>query len=283
MKALTLILVFFISSFVLVPVEKETNLKKESLIDMIESAEFIPVYFVTKEAVYSHVVNKTRMEYNSSLERDVAVVTSYSSCKKITQGAPLPESYSNAYEKITSELNRVFKTDKFVVKPSSETPLTEKAAKSKSNGLSGWPSEKVQPNLKDYDFSTVTSPFFVFCSVGAIYESDHLVKSDRTTDKTIKEREEADVTVKDEIQVSLNGFANVRFLSYDAKKKKSSYADPIIFSIKATGDSFTQTECYSSITDFVKQLDPTTGAAPLVSESDGMFDEFAASKWKKQK
>lgn len=231
MKTLSLLIVLFAASFFKAPVEKSFLPASESLIDMIGRADFIPVYFVTKEVFYNNTVTKNvkntkPQEKNSLIPYSDSVLTTFSTCKEISEGAPLPESYISTYNKVVSELNRVFKTTKFVLKESSDIPLTEKKGGGLLGVFAGGVASKIMPPLKGFEFSGISAPFFVFCSIGAIYQSKDLLKDKEAGPlmlKGYKDYEKKGVKVLDQITVSLDGFLNVRFLNYDSKKKDVKY------------------------------------------------------------
>ena len=238
---------------------------------MIERAEFIPVYFVTKEVIYDHTILITAGDE----------VTTYMTCKKVDETVALPETYNTCYNAFVSELNRVFKTTKFVMNPNTDIPAS---AKQGGGGLlGGRVASAVTPPLKGFEFSGVTAPFFVLCAIGSYYQGDGLFETDVIKKIDTREYKKAGIKISKEINVRMKGFANARFLSYNTKKKKVTYAHSQNIFVESDGGSFVQNECFSSMGDLTGQLDPATGATGLTSSINGMFDSFAAKLWKKQK
>jgi hypothetical protein len=273
MKYYLLLIALIATSFSLITPKSDTELGKETLIDMIERAEFIPVYFVTKEVLYDHTITKT-----TSNE-----VKTFVTCGKVDEKVALTDDYNSSYEAVVAELNRVFKTDKFVMKPNTDIPATAKQGGGAMGMMGGAVASAVTPPLKGFEFSGVSSPFFVLCSIGGFYQGDGLFETDGIKKMDNMKYKNADVKVSKEINVSMKGFANARFLSYDPKKKKVTYADSQAIYAESDGGSFVQTQCFSAIGDLTAQLDPASGAVELTSSINGMFDGFAGKHWKKQK
>jgi hypothetical protein len=271
----TLVVFVFLLAGVMGVADKNTPAASETLIDLINKADKVPVYFVTNEVMYDHQVVKVS-------ESSPGTINRYAVCSKMGETQALPSSYQSSKELVVSELNRVYKTDKFVMKSESEIPKNDK--KGAAAIMFGEIEGKLAPALKSFDFTAVSAPVFVFCAMAGVYSSDALVDTGELNKSKKKEYEAAGVAVKPEIDVQLNNYLGVRMLYVDAKKGEAKYAIPEITNAESKSILAAKvTKCVTSLSDLTSQLDPASEAPNFNSKITGMFDALAAKHWKKQK
>jgi len=253
----------------------------ETIIDLINKADKVPVYFVTNEIMYDNQVTKVTQETYQGLTGPK--VSHYAVCRPVEETQTLNASYQSSKELVVSELNRVFKTDKFTIKNESEIPMGDK--KGAASVMFGEIAGKHQPALKSFDFTAVSSaPIFVLCAMAGVYESDELLDNGEIPKSKRKEYEAAGVPVKPEIAVQLTNYLGVRMLYVDAKKGETKYATSEIFDASSESEPTAKlNKCPTSLSELTNQLDPGSETGNFNKKITGMFDSFAAKQWKKQK
>jgi hypothetical protein len=245
--------------------------KGPTLIDMINESSEIPVYFISNDVYFDQWKRKVMANGTES----------FSTCSGIDESIPNPSEFDEAKAKVVSELNKAFKTDKFVLKEDN-LPRTGK------DGVLGSDfTNALQPPLKSLDISDTQAPFIVLCALVTSYNTAGLLKTDDISKAKLMEYKSKGVELYDELSIVLQSYLNVRMVSYDGKKDKISYADPMIWNLTSDAPDenlhFDLSSCPLAMSDLTSKASPANSAPRLMEKIEGMFDDRAARLWKKQK